>query len=260
MENRKLLEQIIQATDGTYSFNGESALQMFKALFGTIKEMGLDPMKKSDFKTGLYKLFNIELVNMPDLENGRFILAPNHVSDIDALVLGLLHPKILIVIKQEWDENEKLKVFKDMHYHTYGLDRTNVASLRNLMRDSIEYFTSDTESKHFLVFCQGTISDFNKNSLERISKMPQTIQMNADVPIVPIFIEQVSLTQPTRVVFGKPIKLTRDDNYAQAWLDTLKKLQDGLKPVARKAKLTHKHSNNNKPSDPFFAPDTKPKN
>jgi len=34
---------------------------------------------------------------MPDLDSKDYILASNHVSDFDAVILGLLHGKIRII-------------------------------------------------------------------------------------------------------------------------------------------------------------------
>jgi len=189
---------------------------------------------------------------MPDLDNNRFIFTPNHVSDLDALILGLMHPKIRIVAKTDWTNNEKLKPFLNIHYNLYGLDRMSYQSLRDLFADSIDYFNDNNENKHYLIFSQGTISDFNNNSLERISTIAQKISNKTDVSIVNIFVEQVSLYHPIRIVFDNPMKLFPKDDFRQIWLDREKAMQNALIPSARFPTLTYKHANNNKPGDPFF--------
>jgi len=247
MENFK---KLIEDTGETYSFDGETAVKGFGLLFEVIKGFGLNPLVTSELREGLMRLFNIEIINVPDLDNNRFIFTPNHVSDFDAVVLGLIIPKVRIVAKKEWAENEKLRKFMDLHYDLYGLDRSSLQSLHILLKDAVEYFEDKTD-KHFLVFSQGTISDFNNNSLERISTIAHKVSLNADVPVVNIFIEQVSLNHPTRIVFDEPIKLSRKNNFRSIWLERELVLQNSI-DSARRPKLTHKHSNNNKPGDLFF--------
>jgi 1-acyl-sn-glycerol-3-phosphate acyltransferase len=247
-----LFERIIAATGGSFVFDGETSVSGFGVLFEVIRDMGLDPMKTADLKSALYSLFNIEFVNMPDLSAGRLILTPNHVSDLDAVILGLLHPRIRIVSKNAWADNEKLRRFLDLHYDLYGLDRTSLQSLRALLTDAVRFLSDSAENRHYLVFSQGTISDFNNNSPERISSVARKISDRTGVPVVPMFIEQVSFDQPTRIVFGEPMSFSREDDFRVIWLDKLKELQDSLDPPARRPKLTEKHSNNNKPGDQFF--------
>lgn len=251
-ENYKQLESLVAQTGNTYAFNSDTSVKCVATLLEITKEMGLNPMKTADLQQGLAHLFNIEIINMPDLDDTRFIFTPNHVSDFDAIILGLLHPKIRIVAKNDWTDNAKLQPFLDAHYDLYGFDRTSLPSLHRLLSDSIRYFNEDEENKHFLVFSQGTISDFNNNSLERVSTIAQKISNKTKVPIVPMFIEQVSLHHPTRIVFGTPIRPTLKDDFRQIWLDKEIALQNSLTPPGRRPNLTQKHSNNNKPGDPFF--------
>lgn len=251
-ESFKLFENLISKTGSTYVFNNETSVAGIGVLLEVIKDMGLDPMKTEDLKEGIMFLFNIEMVNMPDLENQRFIFTPNHVSDLDAIILGLLHPKIRIVSKSDWTNNEKLRRFLDIHYDLYGLERTSLQSLRGLLTDSIHYFNDSDENKHYLVFSQGTISDFNNNSVERISSIAQKVSDKTGVPIVNMFIEQASLYHPTRIVFDQPMKLSPKDDFRKIWLEREAAMQKTLVPPARLPKLSHKHANNNKPGDPFF--------
>ena len=248
----RMFENLVIETDNTYTFNEETAVNAFGLLLEIVKNMGLNPMGTEDFKKGLMFLFNIEILNIPELAHGRFIFAPNHVSDMDALILGLLHPKIKMVSKNDWVDNEKLKQFLEIHYDLCGLDRTSLKSLRALLKDSISYFNDSNENKHYLVFSQGTISDFNHNSLERISPIAQKISVKTDVPIVCVFVEQVSLYQPTRIIFDKPMKLSKKDDFREIWLERITAMQETLVPPARLPILSYKHANNNKPGEPFF--------
>jgi hypothetical protein len=221
-------------------------------LLEAVKGMGYNPMVTEELRAGIHSLFNVEFINKPDFNNGRYILAPNHVSDFDAPILGILHPKIRVVSKTDWTENEKLSSFLRLHYDLYGLDRTSLQSLRNLLSDSAAYFNDNADNRHFLVFCQGTISDFNNNGLERISPIAQKISDKTDVHIVNVYVEQVSFTRPTRIVFDEPMKPARQDDFRRIWLERLRMMQDSLDPPARRPNLTEKHANNNRPGDPYF--------
>jgi len=251
-EGFKIFENMIAKTEHTYAFSTETCVEGMTALIGVIKGMGLDPMNTADFKKGIMALFNVEVVNMPDLDNNRYILAPNHVSDFDAVLLGLFHSKIRIVAKTDWTENPALAKFLGTHYDLYGIDRTSAASLVKLMKDAVSYFNDSEENRHFLVFCQGTISDFNNNGLERIVKVPQVLQGMTGVSIVNVFVEQVSLYETTRIVFDEPMMLVKENDFREVWLERQAVLQNSLNPVARRPKLTVKHANNNKPSEAFF--------
>jgi len=251
-QSYKAFESFIKETGNTYVFNGETSVNGFGILFELIRDIGLNPMITEDLRKGLTLLFNIETVNIPDLDKSRYILAPNHVSDFDALILGLLHPRIKIVSKTDWTSNDKLRRFLDIHYDLYGLDRMSLQSLRRLLTDSIKYFNDCDENRHFLVFSQGTISDFNNNSPDRISTIAQKVSEKTGVPVVGVFLEQVSLCHPTRIVFDKPMILSKKDDFRKIWLERQTEMQNSLTPPARRPKLSNKHANNNKPGDAFF--------
>lgn len=248
----KQFESFIAETDNTYVFNDNTSVHGVGMLLQLIKDMGLNPMITSELKRAMLTLFHIETVNMPNLESGRYILAPNHVSDLDALILGLLYPRIRVVAKNGWMDNERLRQFLDLHYDLCGLDRSSIHSLRALLKESIRYFNESCENRHYLVFSQGTISDFNRNSPERISTIAHKISERTGVPILPVFVEQASLGEPTRIVFDEPATLSRKDDFRLFWLEREAAMQDALTPPARRPRLTEKHSNNNKPGDPFF--------
>ena len=243
---------VIRQTGDTYAFSVETAPHAVMGLVGAVKEMGLDPKVPKDFKTGIMRLFNVETVNMPDLSSGRYILAPNHVSDFDAVILGLLHPRIRIVSKTDWTQHPKLTEFLGIHYDLYGIDRASAESLHRLMKDAVQYFKEDDVNKHFMVFSQGTISDFNNNAPERVARIAQVLSAQANVQIVNVFVEQPSIEHPTRIVFDEPMTIGKKDDFRSIWLSRMAALQATLQPAARRPKLTHKHANNNKPGDEFF--------
>jgi len=251
-ENFRRFEELIAQTNNTYVFDSNTSVAGFGILFEFIKEIGLNPMITAELREGLTRLFNIEVIGMPDLTHNRFIFTPNHVSDLDAVILGLILPNVRIVSKNDWANNVKLRQFLDIHYDLHGLDRSSLQSLRALLKNAAEYFGHSAENKHYLVFSQGTISDFNNNTPDRISNIAAKISARVNVPIVNMFIEQVSLYHPTRIVFDTPITLTKKDDFRAIWLERQRALQNSLTPPARRPTLTHKHANNNKPGDEFF--------
>jgi hypothetical protein len=252
-DNFKSFESLVAGTDYTYAFTGDGAAACLKALVNVIAvDFGLNPTEPKGLLEGLTKIFNLEFINTPDFENNRFILAPNHVADFDAIILGLLNRKISIVSKMAWVTSEKLKAYLDPLYDLYGLDRNSLQGLKNLISDNVRYFNDSSDSRHFLVFGQGTISDFNSNAPERISPVAQKISEKTGVPVINVFIEQVSLTEKTRIVFDKPVTFSRDDDFRTVWLERERAMQNSVSPAARRPKLTYKHSHNNNPDEEFF--------
>ena len=251
-DNYNKFKQLIKDTDNTYAFNAETSVQAITLIVDIIKDIGLNPMITEELKHGLFLLFNIEIINLPDLSNNRYILSPNHVSDLDAIILGLLHPKIMIISKSDWTNNTGLKSFLDLHYNLYGFDRSSLQSLRDLLMNSISYFTDNVDNKHYLIFNQGTISDINKNSVERISQIAYKVSNKTGVQIINVFMEQVSLNKPTRIIFDEPAIVSKGQDFRSFWLERVIKLQSSLLPPARLPKLTYRHSNNNSIEDPHF--------
>jgi len=245
-------ENLIIKTENTYAFNSETSIEGMAALLEVIKSMGLDPMETDELRKGIMKLFKVEVINKPNMVNSRFILAPNHVSDFDAPILGLLHRNIRIISKTDWTENVKLQLFLKMHYDLRGLNRNSKESLFTMLKETINYLKENEAGKHFMIFSQGTISDFNNNGLERVSNVAKLIAVETNTPIVCMFIEQPSIYYPTRIVFDEPIKINKGDDFREIWLERLTLLQNSLSPKARKPQLTEKHSNNNKKGEIYF--------
>ncbi|MCL2742109.1 MAG: hypothetical protein FWE70_08440 [Oscillospiraceae bacterium] len=261
-ESFRMMAELVASTGGTFSFDGETSVIGSEHILRIIQDMGYDPSVTAEYRDGLYGLFNVELVNPPDFDASRFMLVPNHVSDFDALVLGLLHPRVRIVSKKDWTENVRLRAFLDMHYSMYGLDRSSTNSLRGLLVDSDNFFgdpgtggpgcKGGLDGRHYLIFSQGTISDFNANAPERVSSIASRVSDRNGIPMVCVFLEQVSFDRPTRIVFGEPFTHGKGGGFGEAWLARMRRLQDTLVPPARRPVLTRKHSSNNRPGDEFF--------
>lgn len=238
--------------DNTLSFSGEDAANYLNIFLQKLIDLGVDINNKEDYKKGVFELFHVELINMPDLDKQDYILASNHVSDFDAIILGLLHDRIRILSKKEWVDNEKLMSFVSKYYNLIGVNRNSSGDMTKALIDLTKYIKNDASPKHVLIFPQGTISDINKNSIDRIYHGIFSLSYLTHKPILPIYLEQPSMTANTRVVFGKEYIIKDKEDHRLEWLDELKRLQNTLQPLPRDPILSYKHQNNNKIGDPFF--------
>ncbi len=238
--------------DNNFSFSGEEAADYLKEFLQKLIDLGVDINNKGEIRKSIYKLFNVELYNMPDLNSKDYIIASNHVSDFDAIILGLLHDNIRILSKKEWVENEKLMSFVSKYYDLIGVDRKSSGNMTKALIDLSKYLKNVSSPKHVLIFPQGTISDINSNSIDRISNGIFSLSYLTQKPILPIFLEQPSLTDRTRIIFGNEITIDNKEDHRNEWIEELKVLQKKLNPLPRNPKLSYKHLNNNKIGDPYF--------
>jgi 1-acyl-sn-glycerol-3-phosphate acyltransferase len=238
--------------ENNLSFGGEEAANYLKGFLLKLTDLGIDINNKEEFKKGLFKLFHVELHNMPDLNSKDYILASNHVSDADAIILGLLHDNIKILSKKEWVENKDLMSFISKYYNLTGVDRKSSGDMTKALIDLTKYLNNVASPKHILLFPQGTISDINNNSVDRISNGIFSLSYLTKKPILPIYLEQPSMTDRTRIIFGNEIVIENKEDHRIEWIEELKALQERLDPLPRKPILSYKHSNNNKVGDPFF--------
>lgn len=237
----------------TMSFDGSQVVEYLHECTGMLTEMGVDITDTKQLKAGLERLFHVTYENMPDMGARGYILAPNHISDFDALLLGLVYENILIMSKNEWVENEALMRFMSLHYALVGVNRESSMSQARALVKLVRHLGGAPQPQHALVFPQGTISDIRHNSVERVHAGVFVLSHRTGVPVLPVFIEQPSLQHPTRIVFGAPMDIPgREEDCRAQWRDALIALADGLTPAARTPVLTEKHANNNKPGDPFF--------
>jgi 1-acyl-sn-glycerol-3-phosphate acyltransferase len=238
--------------DASLSFSGEDAANYLKVFLQKLIDLGVDISNKGEMKKGIYKMFNVELYNMPDLDRKDYIIASNHVSDFDAIILGLLHDNIRILSKKEWVENEKLMSFIFQYYDLIGVDRKSSGDMTKVLIDLSRYLKNTSSPKHVLIFPQGTISDINYNSVDRISKGIFSLSYLTGKTILPVFLEQPSMTDKTRIVFGNEMTIENKEDHRNEWIDELKALQKQLSPLPRDLILSNKHANNNKKGDPYF--------
>lgn len=200
-------------------------------------------------------LFNIKEYNKPDLSSGKYILCPNHTSDFDGPVFWSAHENVRIMAKKECFSNPILGAL---------LEKSNVVPVDRqsnpvkALKSAVEYLSED-ESKIFLMFPQGTISDINKNQLSRIKPGAFYIAEHSNSKILPVFIEQPRIFRRGRIVYGNSFaveKCKRNDfgdgkyaYYRKLWKDEILRLQEESEELenrkVRTLKLKKKHQNNN---------------
>jgi len=249
-----------------HSYSSAEALDMLGVLFGAFKKMGLNPHVTDEWKEGIFGLAGIRVVNMPDLNAESFVIAANHVSDFDAVMLGLLHPRIRIISKIGWTQNDEIKDFLRLHYDVVGIyrdadidalegDAKKAAKEHNykVTVDALKYLKGTDGARHLLIFPQGTISDINRNTVHRINPGFAKMANMAKRRVVNVFQEYLSIDGgTTRIVGGVPYAaLDRNADHSQQWLDDMIALQNSLDNV-RPPVLSEKHAQNNSPDEPYF--------
>jgi len=247
------------------SFSGSQAVEHLKAnLFSYFEKVGLNPYITEEWKKGIFQLFNIQVINMPNLDDNNYIILSNHISDFDGIILGLLNPNIRIIAKIGWATNRELMDFLSLHYNIVGIYRDfEIADLTGEERtaaeehnikinmESYKYLKNKNDPHHLLIFPQGTISDINKNSKERINPSFARIAAATKTSIINIFIEYPG-SGATRIIGSAPYNITdKSLDYREIWLRDMIALQNQLDNV-REPVLSDKHTFNNNPSEPFF--------
>jgi hypothetical protein len=247
------------------SFSGAEAVDAKNKLFEYFKYVGLNPLDTAEWKKGIFRLLDIETVNLPNFSENNYILASNHISDFDAVILGLLCPGIRIISKIGWAANEELMGFLRLHYDIIGIYRDcDINALDDGKKkearkhnydvtiDALKYLKGAGKGRHLLIFPQGTISDVNNNSKERVNLGFVKMAFAAKVDVVNVFTEYPDIGGKTRVVCGTPYTVgDRNRDYRQDWLDSVVALQNLLSDV-RKPNLSEKHAQNNNPGEPYF--------
>ena len=249
-----------------HSFNQDEAVAYKKVLMQYFEQAGLNPYDREQWKQGIFQLFGIQFVNMPNLNAQNYVLSCNHISDFDALYLGLMHPGIRIISKIGWASNRDLMDFLELHYNIVGIYReSEIENLDTEAKkaakehnykvtvDAVKYLKNTDEARHLLIFPQGTISDINRNSKERINPGFAKIAHATKSRVINIFAEYPDLRGgTTRIIFGEPYAVTdRNFDCRQPWVDSVIALQNSLDNL-RQPIFSEKHLYNNNPNEAFF--------
>ena len=239
--DRSGLNALIKEYGGIDSFTTEQAVNIVTEIFRIIRDHGKNPEDRAEFFEGACRIFNVECINKGDYSHGKYILAPNHISEFDGLIFGTLIPNTMVVAKTDWGENPHLNEFLGKLFQMTCVKRKDTASGMHVMKSCIDHL-KNSENGAVTIFVQQTIADIDITTPEDIAIGVYHIAQKTSTPIIPVFCEQASPEALTRVVFGEPLVCDDKDHFGRAWLDAEIALRDSLTdPAARAPKLCEKH-------------------
>jgi acyl-[acyl-carrier-protein]-phospholipid O-acyltransferase / long-chain-fatty-acid--[acyl-carrier-protein] ligase len=162
-----------------------------------------------------YRVHAIGLENLPD---GGFLLVPNHISWVDALVLQLACPRpIRYVIDQEYYHKPILHPF----LRALGCIPINIRRSHAAVRAAAEKIA---DGEIVCVFPEGQLE--RRGVLLRLHRGYELIARHANAHVVPVWLDQLwgsifsfqggrfftkfpkRIPYPVTVAFGKPLKTT----------------------------------------------------
>jgi acyl-[acyl-carrier-protein]-phospholipid O-acyltransferase / long-chain-fatty-acid--[acyl-carrier-protein] ligase len=165
-----------------------------------------------------YRLTTIGLENLPD---GGFLLVPNHISWVDALVLQLACPRpIRYVIDQEYYHKRILHPF----LRALGCIPINIRHSHQAVRAAAEKIA---EGEIVCVFPEGQLE--RTGTLLRLQRGFELIARHANAQVVPVWLDQLwgsifsfqggrfftkfpkRIPYPVTIAFGKPLKAKAAD-------------------------------------------------
>jgi acyl-[acyl-carrier-protein]-phospholipid O-acyltransferase/long-chain-fatty-acid--[acyl-carrier-protein] ligase len=165
-----------------------------------------------------YRVTTIGLENLPD---GGFLLVPNHISWVDALVLQLACPRpIRYVIDQEYYHKPILHPF----LRALGCIPINIRHSHQAVRAAAEKIA---EGEIVCVFPEGQLE--RTGTLLRLQRGFELIARHANAQVVPVWLDQLwgsifsfqggrfftkfpkRIPYPVTIAFGKPLKAEAAD-------------------------------------------------
>ena len=117
------------------------------------------------------------------------------------------------------------------------------------IKSAEQWFAEGEGPKHFLIFPQGAIFDINRERADDIERGAFWLARSLGIPVLPAFIEQAVEGADNRLVFGKPVSISKAcrnlDEPKQMWLDRVLEAQNELEALtgvpARAAALDAEH-------------------
>ena len=239
--DRSALNALIKEYGGIDSYTTEQAVNIVSEIFRIIRTLGLNPEDRAEFCDGASRLFNVECMRKADYSHGKYILVPNHISEFDGLIFGTVIPNTMVVAKSDWGENPQLNSYLGKLFQMTCVKRKDTASGMHVMKSCIDHL-KNAENGAVTVFVQQTIADIDITTPEDIAIGVYHIAQKTAAQIIPVFCEQASPEERTRIVFGEPLVCADKDEFGKAWLAAETAMRDSLTdPVARKPKLCEKH-------------------
>ncbi len=235
------LNALIKEYGGVDSYTTDQAVELIEQLNVIIRQQGLDPETRAGFFDGICRVFNIELINRGNYEHGKYVFAPNHISEFDGPIFGTIVPNVLVVAKSDWVSNPKLNRLLEKICSLISVVRTDKSSGMKVLKGCIDHL-NESQDAVVNIFVQQTIADIDITVPGDIATGAWIVAQKASAPVIPVYCEQVSTGHPTRIVFGEPIVCEDKDDFGRLWLESELALRDSIKdPAARKPVLCEKH-------------------
>jgi len=198
-------------------------------------------------KRTLLEAYHFRAYHLPDdFTTTSYVIAANHLTDSDApLIMSyyyeLMHPctdtypELFVFAKENCFNGvsipKELVPILEME-KVFAVDRKSLSGSLEAIRAAKKWFAKDDNTKHFLIFSQGTIYDINKDSIDDIEKGAFWLAQLLGIPVLPAFIEQAVEGAENRLVFGPPIDIPKDcrnfDEHKQLWLERVIDAQNKL--------------------------------
>src|SRR5881409_4126382 len=166
--------------------------------------------------------YRVTAIGLENLPAGGFLLVPNHISWVDALVLQLACPRpIRYVIDQEYFHKPLLHPF----LHAIGCIPINIRHSHQAVRAAAEKVA---EGEIVCVFPEGQLE--RTGTLLRLQRGYELIARHANAQVVPVWLDQLwgsifsfqggrfftklprRIPYPVTIAFGKPLKAEAADN------------------------------------------------
>src|SRR5881398_146314 len=176
--------------------------------------------------------YRVTAIGLENLPAGGFLLVPNHISWVDALVLQLVCPRpIRYVIDQEYFHKPLLHPF----LHALGCIPINIRHSHQAVRAAAEKVA---EGEIVCVFPEGQLE--RTGTLLRLQRGYELIARHANAQVVPVWLDQLwgsifsfqggrfftkfpkRIPYPVTIAFGKP--LTAEDADVATMREELLKL------------------------------------
>src|SRR6058998_797999 len=165
--------------------------------------------------------YRVTAIGLENLPTGGFLLVPNHISWVDALVLQLACPRpIRYVIDQEYFHKPLLHPF----LRAIGCIPINIRHSHQAVRAAAEKVA---EGEIVCVFPEGQLE--RTGTLLRLQRGYELIARHADTQVVPVWLDQLwgsifsfqggrffrkfpkRIPYPVTIAFGKPLEANTAD-------------------------------------------------
>src|SRR5947199_3779920 len=165
--------------------------------------------------------YRVTAIGLENLPAGGFLLVPNHISWVDALVLQLVCPRpIRYVIDQEYFHKPLLHPF----LHAIGCIPINIRHSHQAVRAAAEKVA---EGEIVCVFPEGQLE--RTGTLLRLQRGYELIARHANAQVVPVWLDQLwgsifsfqggrfftkfpkRIPYPVTIAFGKPLNAQAAD-------------------------------------------------